>query len=564
VLQQHKNADTMVALMKVYEEEDEAYQDLVTMATQFYQYLLQPFRDMRELATLYKLEILKSLQYENLGPKRVAALQKDAEEWTKQAENAVCSIQGITVNYFKETVKALAAMHKQMEQDQERFGKTSWASVLPRLENLKCMLAKETLQHLRARELCLKQKRAGIQKSMENLSEEEENLTVVEELEIQYYETQLELYNVQLEVLKHEEMLLIVQLDTLRRQIKEKQDEVVYYDTCENPEELKVIEQTMGQHYANLSEMTMLRQKTKQLETKRGTVCARRAYLRNKKDQCEASHRQRLQQAEESKKRFQQHHSIQIKRDKQKEEEKKKKAWISQERQKTLERLKTFREATHIVLKTSHPQPLSPKLPRNITQQAAVLSRPPSSRARAAPEQPKSILLVEAKESKATHHNTPADIPVQIFVTAVDSEQQKHSEGLMTPSAVVDKPLPLSSDGPTESPALHKQDDSSRRSINNYIGSMDEVLASLKRSEVHLRKVEQPNPYASVKDSILSAIRQGVKLRKVNRDTEKDVSKGSTNELERSIKAAIQRIKKVSADSEEEENNDQNNVEWDG
>ncbi|XP_010157457.1 PREDICTED: WASP homolog-associated protein with actin, membranes and microtubules [Eurypyga helias] len=583
----------MVALMKVYEEEDEAYQDLVTMATQFYQYLLQPFRDLRELSTLYKLEILKSLQYDNLGPKRVAALEKDAEEWTNQAESAVCSIQDITVNYFKETVKALTAMHKQMEQDQERFGKTAWASALPRLENLKCMLAKETLQHLRTRELCLKQKRAGIQKTMENLSEQEENLTVVEELEMQYYETQLELYNVQLEVLKHEEMLLIVQLNTLRRQIKEKQDEVVYYDTCENPEELKVIEQTMGQHYANLSEMTMLRQKTKQLETKRGTVCARRAYLRNKKDQCEASHRQRLQQAEESKKRFQQHHSIQIKRDKQKEEEKKKKAWISQERQKTLERLKTFREKcpAHVVVKTSRPQPLSPKLPRRVTRQVAALSPPPSSRARAAPEQPTSILLVQAEASKASHQNTPADIPVQVFATDGDTEQQQHSEGLTvspsappppppppppplpppppppplpfqlkTLSAAEDKPLPLS---PTESPALHKQDDSPRRSINNYIGSMDEVLASLKRSEVHLRRVEEPNPYASVKDNILSAIRQGVKLRKVNRDAEKDVSKGPASELERSIKAVIQRIKKVSADSEEEENSDQNNGEWD-
>ncbi|NXP43713.1 WHAMM protein, partial [Heliornis fulica] len=598
VLQQHKNADTMVALMKVYEEEDEAYQDLVTMATQFYQYLLQPFRDMRELATLYKLEILKSLQYENLGPKRVAALQRDAEEWTKRAENAVCSIQDITVNYFKETVKALAAMHKQMEQDQERFGKATWASALPRLENLKCMLAKETLQHLRARELCLKQKRAGIHKNLENLSEQEENLPVVEELEIQYYEMQLELYNVQLEILKHEEMLLIVQLDTLRRQIKEKQDEVVYYDTCENPEELKVIEQTMGQHYANLSEMTVLRQKTKQLESKRGTVCARRAYLRNKKDQCEASHRQRLQQAEESKKRFQQHHCIQIKRDKQKEEEKKKKAWISQERQKTLERLKTFREAStkcpaHVVLKTSRPQPLGPRLPHNTTGQAAVLPSPLSSRARAAAEQPQSILLIAAKESRPSQPHTPADTPVQVFAADTDTELQKHSEELMvslslpppppppppllpppppppplplqlkTPSAAEDKPLPLSSCSPTESPALHKQDDSSRRSINNYIGSMDEVLASLKRSEVHLRRVEQPNPYASVRDNILSAIRQGVKLRKVNRDTEKDVSKGSTNELERSIKAVIQRIKKVSADSEEEEGNDQNNGEWD-
>ncbi|NXN12759.1 WHAMM protein, partial [Indicator maculatus] len=614
VLQEHKNADTMVALMKVYEEEDKAYQDLVTMATQFYQYLLQPFRDMRELATLYKLEILKSLQYDNLGPKRVAALQKDAEEWTKRAESAVCSIQDITVNYFKETVKAVAAMHKQMEQDQERFGRTTWASALPRLENLKCMLAKETLQHLRARELCLKQKRAVIQKNMESLSEQEENLTVVEELEIQYYETQLELYNVQLEVLKHEEMLLIVQLDTLRRQIREKQDEVVYYDTCENPEELKVMEQTMGQHYANLSEMTMLRQKTKQLETKRGTVCARRAYLRNKKDQCEASHRQRLQQAEESKKRFQQHHSIQIKRDKQKEEEKKKKAWISQERQKTLERLKTFREAStkcpaHVVLKTSHPQPLSPKLPRSVTQQPAVQSPPPLSSARAAPEQPKSLLLVEGEQSKAPHQNTTADAPHQNTTadTSVQTEQQKHNEGLVVlpsslaappplpppppppappppppllplppplpppllppqlkmPSATEDKPLPLSCSSSRESSALHKQDNSSKRSLNNYMGSMDEVLASLKRGEVHLGKVEQSNPYASAKDNILAAIRQGVKLRKVNRDTEKDVSKGSTNELERSIKAAMQRIKKVSADSEEEENNDQNNGEWD-
>lgn len=95
---------------------------------------------------------------------------------------------------------------------------------------------------------------------------------------------------------------------------------------------------------------------------------------------------------------------------------------------------------------------------------------------------------------------------------------------------------------------------------------MDEVLASLKRGEVLLRKVEQPSlspSDASIKDSILSAIRQGVKLRKVNQDSKKAISKGSDNELERSIKAAIQRIKKVSADSEEDENSDHNNGEWD-
>lgn len=58
LLQRHSDTDRMVALLSIYEEEDEVYQDLVTVATTFFQYLLQPFRDMRELASLYKMEIL--------------------------------------------------------------------------------------------------------------------------------------------------------------------------------------------------------------------------------------------------------------------------------------------------------------------------------------------------------------------------------------------------------------------------------------------------------------------------------------------------------------------------
>lgn len=54
----------------------------------------------------------KSLQAGRLGPKRIEALQKEAEEWTEQAEEAVCSIQDITVGYFKETVNALAGEHR--------------------------------------------------------------------------------------------------------------------------------------------------------------------------------------------------------------------------------------------------------------------------------------------------------------------------------------------------------------------------------------------------------------------------------------------------------------------
>ncbi|XP_042330590.1 WASP homolog-associated protein with actin, membranes and microtubules isoform X2 [Sceloporus undulatus] len=582
ILHQHKDTDKLVDLMELYKEEDEAYLELVTVATEFYQYLLQPFRDMRELATLYRLEILKSLQANRLGPKRVESLRKEAEEWTNQAEEAVCSIQDITVSYFKETVMALAAMQKQMEQDQKRFGQAAWASVSPRLENLKYLLAKETLQHMRAKELCLKHKRTNTQKQMETLEDQENDIDRVEELEIEYYETQLELYEVQFEILKNEELLLVAQLETLRRRMKEIQDEVIYYDTCETPDELEATEQALEETRMPSSEMAQLRQKTQQLETKRGIICSRRAYLRNKKDQCEESRRLRLHQAEESVRHFEQHHSIQIKRDKRKEDEKKKKAWIKQERQKTLERLKTFKEKcpAQFVLKTSRPQPLNAKQPQVVSRQTQAAPPQPlsTSKVPAAKQSRASRLARETKGSKALCQKPSKEISIQIFVPPHGLEQPKKSEAvssLLPPPPPLPNIQPICLRMPQEASLPLKCEDSSttrvstkegNSAVNNYTGSMDEVLASLKRGEIRLRKVEPScqaaSSGASLNDSILAAIRQGVKLRKVNQEPKMDLEKSSSNELERSIKAAIQRIKKVSADSEDDENNDHNSGEW--
>eukprot|EP00061_Rhincodon_typus_P014979 g42390.t1 len=272
----------MVTLKTIYQEEDEAYNELVNAATQFYQYLLQPFRDMREFASLCKQEILKSLEFDELGPRRIQSLKKDDEEWSIRVQEAVRSIQDITVDYFKETVKALAAMQKQMEEDQNHFGKAAWASVAPRLEKLKLMFAKETLQHTRAKELCLNRRKVEIQQKME-LLDNQEVVETVDGLEMQYYETQLELYSIQLEMLKNEELLLFAQLDTIRRQIKEKEEEVVYYDTCEDPEQLQANDNLGLTHDTRSVEIKKMWRQVHQLETKRGRICARRSYLRNKR-----------------------------------------------------------------------------------------------------------------------------------------------------------------------------------------------------------------------------------------------------------------------------------------
>lgn len=170
-----------------------------------------------------------------------------------------------------------------MEQDQRRFGQAAWATAMPRLENLKLMLARETLQLMRAKELCLKHKQAEIQRKVEDLPDRGKNLGAVDELEIQYYETQLELYDVKLEILRNEETILVTQLDSVKRLIAEKQAEVVYYDPCESPEELKSLAPDLELHLGDNGELRTLSQQCQQLEAQRGRICSKRAQLRNRK-----------------------------------------------------------------------------------------------------------------------------------------------------------------------------------------------------------------------------------------------------------------------------------------
>ncbi|MBN3290115.1 WHAMM protein, partial [Polypterus senegalus] len=592
LLQHHRSVDKMVALLKIYEEEDEVYRELVTMATLFYQYLLQPFRDMRELAVLYKMEILKSLEFDDLGPKRIEALTKEVDDWTLQAEKAVCSIQDITVNYFAETSKALSGMQKQMEEDKKRFGQASWASAAPRLEKLKFLSAKETLQHMRAKEMCLNRRKADIRHNMELLTVQKESMETVDELEIQYYEAQLELYDVKFEILKNEEMLLMAQLDTVRRQMKELKEEVIYYDTCENPEELVVAQQGGMRMDATSPEMKCLCRRLQQLETKRGKICAKRAYLRNKKDQCMEAEQQKQKQTLESIARFQQHHSIQMKRNQQKEEDVKKKQWVDQERQRTLQRLKAFRGKcpAQLVLKG----PSSQTSARNTS--STLPCQPMSFFSLSSTAQKANARM--SKPQKKTNQKKQNDIPVHIFVTPNQLPQSENVEGSRNcgsppplppppppppppplppppppppPPALLGAPAFLGSaekDAPLPLICENEKQDSTKNALKQNIGSMDEVLASLKRGEILLRKVERAsqgveNTPVDVRDSILSAIRQGVKLKKVGQLPCTDVNREPVNDLERSIREAMQRMKKVSTDSDDEDRAECPSAEWD-
>lgn len=344
LLDKHKTIESMVELLDLYQMEDEAYSSLAEATTELYQYLLQPFRDMRELAMLRRQQIKISMENDYLGPRRIESLQKEDADWQRKAHMAVLSIQDLTVKYFEITAKAQKAVYDRMRADQKKFGKASWAAAAERMEKLQYAVSKETLQMMRAKEICLEQKKHALKEEMQSLQGGTEAIAQLDQLEADYYALQLQLYEVQFEVLKCEELLLTAQLESIRRLVSEKRDEVVYYDTYESMEAMLEKEEVAASVHAQREELQKLQQKARQLEARRGRVSAKKAYLRNKKEICIAKHHEKFQQRFQSEDEYRAHHTIQLKRDKLHEEEERKSAWVSQERQRTLDRLRTFKQ----------------------------------------------------------------------------------------------------------------------------------------------------------------------------------------------------------------------------
>ncbi|CAJ0943358.1 unnamed protein product [Ranitomeya imitator] len=224
-----------------------------------------------------------SIENDYLGPRRIESLKKEDADWQKKAHMAVLSIQDLTVKYFEITAKAQKAVFDRMRADQKKFGKTSWTAAVERMEKLQYGVSKETLQLMRAKEICLEQKKHALKEEMQSLHGGTEALAVLDQLEADYYGHQLQLYEVQFEILKCEELLLTAQLESIKRQISEKREEVVYYDAYESMDAMPATEDMALSIHLQREEFHKLQLKVRQLEAKRGRISAKKAYLRNKK-----------------------------------------------------------------------------------------------------------------------------------------------------------------------------------------------------------------------------------------------------------------------------------------
>ncbi|XP_041326549.1 junction-mediating and -regulatory protein isoform X3 [Pyrgilauda ruficollis] len=554
------------------DDPEEYYESLSELRQKGYEEVLQ--RARRRIQEI-------SIENDYLGPRRIESLQKEDADWQKKAHMAVLSIQDLTVKYFEITAKTQKAVYDRMRADQKKFGKAAWAAAVERMEKLQYAVSKETLQLMRAKEICLEQKKHALKEEMQSLKGGTEALAHLDHLEADYYDLQLQLYEVQFEILKCEELLLTAQLESIRRLMSEKRDEVVYYDTYESMEAMLEKEDMATSVHLQKEELQKLQQKIRQLEARRGRISAKKAYLRNKKEICIAKHNEKIQQRRQSAEEYKTHHTVQMKRDQLQDEEERKSSWVSQERQKTLDRLRTFKQRYpgQVILKSTRlrlaharrkcaassvpcveqPQSLPATIqiqdkseevelekavqplqvqestslkqlqdvslpPNGVTSELPHVSTSPLTSDQLQPETATGVQLPPPLPPPPPPPPLPSKEDATKSLEKSDSfvKRQSVEKGVQHSSGVPPAHLFDSSQLVSAKKKLKKTGDLEGLQRRRVSSPMDEVLASLKRGSFHLRKVEQrslpPFPDEDDSNNILAQIRKGVKLKKVQKD----------------------------------------------
>lgn len=78
----------------------------------------------------------------------------------------MCSRAGLYAVPLSDGSLYVSALYERMRADHKKFGKSSWAAAVERMERLQYAVSKETLQLMRAKEICLEQKKHALKEEV--------------------------------------------------------------------------------------------------------------------------------------------------------------------------------------------------------------------------------------------------------------------------------------------------------------------------------------------------------------------------------------------------------------
>ena len=543
----------MVDMAEVYKLEDESVFKWNIAQAELYNYLLQPFLDVREVSVCKVKEAKEGLDNPNLGERRHNEYAHQFTEWNQNYVHALDRIQELYIEYYSRTVKVLSQMKARMVEDQSRFGKRAFEVVaLDRflrvsedtfLEKMQ-LLQNTRKQYVHERDK-VKQELAGLINKPANF---QKNLDCLEK---SVYEWQVKIYDMDLENLEEEESLLKLLRSARLAEIKSSEEVVVFYDAIEDVDDISSDEETNPKKKRDTKVMGFT--------DKLNLVYKKRAKLRNKKQLLTRGHENKAIKKQAIVENFQHHHSIKIRRDKQKQENSRKAVFLENERKKTLQRLQEY--------KMKYPSPST--LPHQRHRKPNGRSKPSGG------DQVDSILpslpILSNREKATRHFDTAGPTSIQTVPGPAPTSPPPPPQPPCPPPSIPSGPPPPPPPPPPPHPVspppsqtittsalnidMPRQKTTSDKIIDAHDINLTKSKLKKANKEKHGGKVA---PHTDTMGSMLELIQRGVKLRPVTATGSNEPTREplDTDHCEQ-LKQAFERMKKKLGSNSDDENSDE-------
>lgn len=439
-----KNASNMQDMKDVYRSEDEAVIKLNESLAALYNFQQQPFLDLQAISRNKVAEAKEQLENSDLGERIKREYAKMFSEWQEQLEQAMGNIQQLYISYYSTTCQMYQAMLHRMMEDKKCYGKTAFELIgSERLYRIQEDLSAEKLHLLHSEKKLFVLEKDKVLEEIASLDESPNLQQQLEQLEAKAYEWQIKIFLQQMKILDEEEKICQTKMEVIKKSLKAKEDEIVFYDAVEDSSELSPDED--NEEISPLNSNSDLNS----VRNKLTLINKRRAKLRNKKSAIERQRRSKKEKKIEAEEKFKQHHAIQMKIEKKKDELSKKSDFIDEERKKAIDRIKfhKIKYPTPETIKPPRYQPPSQLKASVILDANIEKTDPPAKKSKPLTNSEKTIKI--SLKTKNSNTEKPAPKPRHSLDRKKAENTTKDKQGKGDPSSQPSVPLTPSSDLPS-------------------------------------------------------------------------------------------------------------------
>ncbi|XP_065059518.1 junction-mediating and -regulatory protein-like [Rhopilema esculentum] len=573
-------------MVSLYSIEDEAMEKLEVAKAVLYNFDRQPFLDLREVAHQQLKLTNEELLNKNMADDLRLKLIDDSEEMRKQLTMNEENLLDLQLQFFESSLNYLMECRDRMIDDEMRFGKEDFqnTSAKERLQKISKEVASLSAQLLRSQRIKLLRDRAKLRYELINLEDNENLESELGKLEKTFFKKQTEIYQVDLKIVEEEEKLLRLFLKEFFSEEDAEEMDVFFETFEEQPENVDEEEFVTKLEIGNNKEKSEEQKKKEDLTKKLSKLFRKRAWLRNKKRKCEGDMNRKLSAKQQAEENFKWHHSIQIKRDKHKEELEKKKDFIQEMRKKTIERLKGYKQR--------YPEPIVKRPPRYLPPVRRTRSGR-ASPAQASTEKQKVVaskVLAKYEAAKLANKKDTVKKEGKEKVNSGDQADETDSSSavqfipppppppvppppiLAPPPPPPPPPLPTPPPTPPPTPSLSKAQVTSvekkvtkkitKSEVKNSDGrqsskksenlDLSQIILARQNLRKNVENVSEDTKSKNINEDIMSMIRTGVKLKKVDK---KELAKenGLSDIAASMLRNTLAKMNKHMADSSDEE-----------